>query len=123
MVTSLFYDTGILLTNLLIVFEDANVVDMVIDVLALEFFTYIDDEFKRVLIGYDDSFLDEMLISPTVGAPGDTAGAAVAGTDAPPSSSTYSERSSSWQPPPGTSALTETLFELRDDANEAGDRR
>lgn len=61
--TSLLYDTFIYLANLLIVFQDGRVSDMVVDVLALEFFTLIDDEFKNVLLEYDSSFLSEMVVT------------------------------------------------------------
>lgn len=37
---------------------------MVVDVLALEFFTVIDDEFKTAVIAFDSSFLDEMVKMP-----------------------------------------------------------
>lgn len=35
---------------------------MIVDVLALEFFTTIDDEFKVALLKFDSSFLEEMLV-------------------------------------------------------------
>lgn len=59
---SLFYDTAIFMFNLFIVFQDRDVANMVVDVLALEFFTMIDDEFKTALLNYDSSFLDDMLV-------------------------------------------------------------
>lgn len=59
-VTWLVYDTFIFLANLLIVFEDQRVEQMVVDVLALEFFTIIDDEFKSALIAFDSSFLRDI---------------------------------------------------------------
>ena len=62
-VTSLLYDTFIFLSNLLIVFQDRGVNDMVVDVLALEFFTIIDDEFKTALLDYDSDFLFNMVSS------------------------------------------------------------
>lgn len=116
--TSLLYDTGIFMANLLIVFDDAKVVDMVVDVLALEFFTLIDDEFKRILIDYDDSFLDDMLIVPS-SEPRRRPVSVAPGTD-PGHGTKYSERSSSWKPGPvGGSALTQALFNAADDP-EAG---
>lgn len=55
--------------NLFIVFQDGSVADMIVDVLALEFFTMIDDEFKaavlrfdRLFLGDDRSFLDDMVV-------------------------------------------------------------
>ena len=36
---------------------------MVVDVLALEFFTIIDDEFKTMVLEYDDEFLFNMVSS------------------------------------------------------------
>ena len=48
--------------NLFIVFQDRSVGDMIVDVLALEFFTMIDDEFKVALLNFDCSFLEDMVI-------------------------------------------------------------
>lgn len=59
-VTWLMYDTFIFLANLLIVFQDRRVEEMVVDVLALEFFTIIDDEFKSALIAFDSGFLRDI---------------------------------------------------------------
>jgi len=56
------YDTAIFMFNLYIVFQDRSVADMIVDVLALEFFTMIDDEFKRAVLKFDISFLDDMVI-------------------------------------------------------------
>lgn len=61
-VESLLYDTTIFVFNLFIVFQDRNVGDMIVDVLALEFFTMIDDEFKVAVLKLDSSFLDDMVI-------------------------------------------------------------
>ena len=55
------YDTFIFLANLLIVFQDRRVEQMVVDVLALEFFTIIDDEFKSALIAFDSSFMRDIV--------------------------------------------------------------
>lgn len=65
-VESLLYDTAIFLFNLFIVFQDRNVGDMVVDILALEFFTMIDDEFKNAVLNFDSSFLDDMVIEAIV---------------------------------------------------------
>ena len=62
MVESLLYDTAIYMFNLFIVFQDRSVGDMIVDVLALEFFTMIDDEFKVALLNFDSSFLEDMVI-------------------------------------------------------------
>lgn len=59
-VTSLMYDTFIFLANLVIVFRDRDVEEMIVDVLALEFFTIIDDEFKSALLAFDSSFLRDI---------------------------------------------------------------
>lgn len=100
-VTSLLYDTFIFLANLLIVFQDRAVNQMVVDVLALEFFTLIDDEFKATVLEYDSTFLDDMLY---VEAPSEVMGPARAGE--------YVAPSSSWMPPhQPRSALAEALFE------------
>lgn len=60
-VESLLYDTTIYVFNLFIVFQDRNVGDMIVDVLALEFFTTIDDEFKGAVLKYESAFLDDMV--------------------------------------------------------------
>lgn len=62
MLESLLYDTAIFMFNLYIVFQDRSVADMIVDVLALEFFTMIDDEFKCALLKLDISFLDDMVV-------------------------------------------------------------
>ncbi len=56
------YDTAIFMFNLFIVFQDRSVADMIVDVLALEFFTTIDDEFKSAVLKFDCSFLDDMVV-------------------------------------------------------------
>lgn len=61
-VESLLYDTTIYIFNLFIVFQDRSVGDMIVDVLALEFFTTIDDEFKVALLKFDSSFLEDMVV-------------------------------------------------------------
>eukprot|EP00752_Nemacystus_decipiens_P007138 g6391.t1 len=65
-VESLLYDTTIFMFNLFIVFQDRSVGDMIVDVLALEFFTMIDDEFKVALLKFDSSFLEDMVIEAVV---------------------------------------------------------
>lgn len=95
------------MVNLLIVFSDAVPESMVVDVLALEFFTLIDDEFKTALLQYDDSFLDDMLLPTNY-----TAGGAV--VEQAPQRGRYSERSSSWQPSPPAGGLTQALFDVNE---------
>lgn len=107
-VTSLFYDTGIFMVNLLIVFSDAVPESMVVDVLALEFFTLIDDEFKTALLQYDDSFLDDMLL------PANYEQDAAVVEPSPGARSAYSVRSSSWRPSPPMGGLTQTLFDVNE---------
>lgn len=114
-VTSLFYDTGIFMVNLLIVFSDAVPESMVVDVLALEFFTLIDDEFKTALLQYDDSFLDDMLL------PANYEQDAAVVEPSPGARSAYSVRSSSWRPSPPMGGLTQTLFDVNE-VDEAADR-
>ena len=62
----LLYNTLVFLTNLLVVFLDRDVNDMVVDILALEFFTVIDDQFKTAVIDMDTKFFANMQSSAPV---------------------------------------------------------
>lgn len=85
--------------------------DMVFNVLALEFFTLIDDEFKTAMLEYDCTFLDSMLVE---AAPLEVAGPQRAGE--------HVSNSSSWIPSNHTrEPFTEAAFEPRD-IEEAKDR-
>lgn len=111
-VTSLLYDTFIFLANLLVVFQDRAVEQMVVDVLALEFFTLIDDEFKAAVIEYDSTFLYEMLRPPP--GPSELPGPRRHADD-------YTVRSASYMDPPVRRApLTEALFDPTEDGGESG---
>lgn len=116
MVTSLLYDTFIFLANLLVVFQDRAVEQMVVDVLALEFFTLIDDEFKAAVIEYDSTILYEMLKPPLlIGSPSALPGPQRHADD-------YTVRSSSYMDPPVRRApLTEALYDPTED-EEGGER-
>lgn len=46
--------------NLFLVFQDGAVDDMIIDVLALGFFTLLDDEFKGAILEYDSDLLVDL---------------------------------------------------------------
>lgn len=83
---------------------------MVVDVLALEFFTLLDDEFKTAILQYDDSWLDDMLLPP-----GNSSGGVVA--DRGPRRRGYSEKLSSWQPSPPGGRLGEALFDVNEVRN------
>lgn len=111
-VTSLLYDTFIFLANLLVVFQDRAVEQMIVDVLALEFFTLIDDEFKAAVLEYDSTFLYDMLIPP----PGPSE---LSGPQRQPDD--YTVRSSSYMAPPVRRApLREALFDPAEDGGETG---
>ena len=105
-VTSLLYDTFIFLANLLVVFQDRAVDQMIVDVLALEFFTLIDDEFKAAVIEYDSTFLYGMIKQTT----GPTAPAELAGPQR--HADDYTVRSSSYMNPPiRRTPLTAPLYD------------
>lgn len=113
MVTSLLYDTFIFLANLLVVFQDRAVEQMIVDVLALEFFTLIDDEFKAAVIEYDSTFLYEMLKTPATN-PSELPGPRRHADD-------YTMRSTSYMDPPVRHPpLTEALFDPTGDGGESG---
>lgn len=111
--TSLLYDTFIFLANLLVVFQDRAVEQMIVDVLALEFFTLIDDEFKAAVIEYDSTFLYEMLKTSTTN-PSELPGPRRHADD-------YTMRSASYMNPPVRHPpLTESLFNPTEDDGESG---
>lgn len=105
-VTSLVYDTFIFLANLFIVFMDGNVSTMVVDILALEFFTKIDDEFKTALLDYDSTILYDMTMS---GRPSESSG---------PQRHQREVHSATMIPP-----LAEAFFVPGGSAEPGGDRR
>lgn len=87
-----------------IVFQDRRVPDMIVDVLALEFFSMIDDRFKAAVIGYDSTLLYDTIR-------GKATPDEVPGLRQVDEGGEYTKRSSSWMPSAVVaSPLTAKLF-------------
>lgn len=87
---------------------------MIVDVLALEFFTTIDDQFKAAVIEYDSSFLYGIVLEK---------GSTKSGGAGRLEGGDYAARSSSWMPSAvKASPLTEIIFRPGDFSEEDNKR-